>query len=213
MDDQIIKAFNSLPKPSQSNFREVFQNHSTVFQNQLDSIRHEITICIAYDLNQAAIMLTNHLLEKFLRDVVVIEESEIKKMLPENQKKLKDAYKKRSGSTLDNLNDQALKLKIITNEQHQQIKDYVLTIRNPYSHGSSFQILKNIEPLKTLTGSLSDGMDYKVTNTQVNSFPPLQDFFQQLQAKEDAIKYFKFVDSILFSFYEEKNGGTYKRQF
>ncbi|TFF36676.1 hypothetical protein [Mucilaginibacter psychrotolerans] len=213
MNQETNKAFNTLRKPSKENFDEIFENYSIVFENQMDSIRQEIAVCIINELHHAAIMLTSHLLEKFLRDVIVIEESGIKTMIPENQNKIKAAYKKRNSSTLDNLNDEALKLKIISETQHQQIKDYIQTIRNPYSHGSSFQILKNVKPIKTLTGSFSKGISHEMIDTQVNSYLPLQSLFHDFQAKKDSIKYFKFIDSILFSFYKEKNGQVYKRQF
>jgi len=34
---------------------------------ELDVIRHEVCLCLIFHLNQAAIALTNHLLESFLK--------------------------------------------------------------------------------------------------------------------------------------------------
>ncbi|MCX3267462.1 hypothetical protein [Pedobacter agri] len=213
MDQDINNAFVKLRKPSRANFNEIFENYSIVFENQMDSIRKEIILCIVHDLHQAAIMLTNHLLEKFLRAVIVIEESGIEKMIPENQKKIKTAYKNRRSSSLNDLNDEALKRNIISEVQHQQIKEYILTIRNPYSHGSSFQILKDEKPIKTLSGSFSEGIKSEIIETDINSYFPLQSLFQEIRAMKDSVKYFKFVDAILYSFYKEKNEQVFRRQF
>jgi len=132
-------------------------------------------------------------------------------MIPENQKKIKTAYKNRRSSSLNDLNDEALKRNIISEVQHQQIKEYILTIRNPYSHGSSFQILKDEKPIKTLSGSFSEGIKSEIIETDINSYFPLQSLFQEIRAMKDSVKYFKFVDAILYSFYKEKNEQVFRR--
>ena len=54
--------------------RDAYQTHYN--WPELDSLRHEISLCITLGLFQAAITLTNHLLESLLKYALIIHHAE-----------------------------------------------------------------------------------------------------------------------------------------
>jgi len=69
--NEIIKSRFEFINRHYPSIRKAYQNHYD--WPELDPLRHEICICITFGLCQAAITLTNHLLESLLKLALIIK--------------------------------------------------------------------------------------------------------------------------------------------
>ena len=132
-------------------YMENYSNLSFEFENEyefpdLDPIRYEICICIFFNLGQAAITLTNHLIEAALKRILAHNDFYNDYEKNSNLDYLKDLskyFKKYDSKTLyENITTAHSKGLINENERKEllRIKD---DYRNAYSHADKSKTFKD----------------------------------------------------------------------
>ena len=182
---------------------ERFQFHPP--NSHFNSIRHEIKDCLSFGLNQAAITLTNHYLERFLKVSLIHKEIGMKMtdMKVYNERAIA-ATKKFGGIVLGESITKAYQMKIISESEKEQLTLLKNTFRNPFSHydidrtfGKEKTNLKKfsiLEPTKEIESITMD----------ISNFIPFHDMKQSAFAKETAFAYFVYIDD-LCNRYEIRN--------
>ena len=192
-------------KVNTTNFCQIQESAATLLHNQLDNVREEICRCICFNFYQAAITLTNHLIESFLRLSVAIKKSGATEYNDESLVKIDDAFNSLSKLTLFPLINLAFDHKIITEDQLKQIEKYFKKIRNPFSHGSPHQLLNNAGKMGMIRTSFSGKTPLKVMEVDNQKQFQLHGLFQGAKASNDAIPYFKYVDELIITYYHKIN--------
>jgi len=167
---------------------------------EFDPLRDEIAKCLICDLCQAAITLTNHLLENFLKTMLVYQESiqNNDKTKPLDLLIFRPSIDKFDGQVLSKTLEQAKSKGLISNDQWELLDKYRNDFRNAYSHAEKKKIFKD----KTVGTNL-----IKVENDQLNlsdsvqtlliNLPFGQGIAQIILSKEIAFDYFISVDNII----------------
>ncbi len=175
---------------------------------EFDPLRDEICKCVLCDLHQAAITLTNHLLESSLKKCLAMTYSISNK---QNDIKLEDTFKegitKFDQLNLDDTINRACTQGLITKEQKKVLKKFKDEYRNPYSHAITSQIFKDTT-VKGKTISLNEGEnsenllkrifdDESDGVLSVKDILPIQGLIQVVIAKQISVPYFLEVDKII----------------
>lgn len=175
---------------------------------ELDPLRDEICKCLICGLNQAAVTLTNHLVESSIKKCLALKHSIDNK---HDDMKLEDAFKsgieKYDKLELEDTINRARTQGLITKEQKKQLKKFKDDFRNPYSHATSAEIFKDTA-IKGKTISLIDGENpedllARIFNDSADSFLnvkdiiPIQGIVQVMIAKQISQPYFRAVDAII----------------
>lgn len=175
---------------------------------EFDPLRDEICKCIICNLHQAAITLTNHLLESSLKKCLAMKHSISNK---QNDVKLEDAFKegitKFDQLDLDDTINRACTQGLITKEQKKLLKKFKDEFRNPYSHASTAEIFKDTT-VKGKTISLNEGESPENllkrifdNNSDeilaVKDILPIQGLVQVVIARQISVPYFTEVDKII----------------
>jgi hypothetical protein len=191
--------FTSFTSQMLSRYSYIRENYRFELHNpEYDFIRKEICTCLIMGLDQAAITLTNHLLEKFLRLSLIYKEIEnplIDKLkgLDEKYKLPKDKY---ADKDLSNNINQACSKGIITKDEKKILHKYREEFRNGYSHADMDKTFKNIKGgfgLAKLDGSVP----FEYEELQISDIPPLQGILQKYLAETTAMPYFLYLDGII----------------
>ncbi|NLI41679.1 MAG: hypothetical protein GX421_10950 [Caldisericales bacterium] len=167
---------------------------------EFDPLRDEIAKCLVCDLCQAAITLTNHLLENFLKTMLVYQDTiqNNDKTKPLDLLTFRPSVDKFDGQDLAQTLGQAKSKGLITKDQWKLLDKYRNDFRNAYSHAEKKKIFKD----KTVgTNSI------KVENDQFNlsnsvqtlliDLPFGQGIAQVILSKAIAFDYFISVDNII----------------
>lgn len=174
---------------------------------KLDPLRDEICKCLVCDLNQAAITLTNHLLESSLKYFLTIKYSKENKPISSFWGSLfKSGIKKHEKLYLSETIKLASRKNLITDNQEERLNYFRENYRNPYGHASS-KIFGNMKlsgkivtvpkdgNVEKFIADVYDATQYHSTN--VKDFLPIQGIAQVIKAQETALPYFKEVDKII----------------
>ena len=164
----------------------------------LDAIRHEICDCILVGSTQAAVTLTNHLLEKALKALLMHSE-------PSNQnytdaaeieahfENLNNQY---GGMVLQKTIDACANKGLIKEEQATTLHDFRNKFRNAFGHADP---KKTFGETKKKVGIFNPFVhtEVQVSEVKVANFPFLQDTTQKQIADNDGTDYFRYVDSVI----------------
>jgi hypothetical protein len=177
-----------------------FQFNNEYGWPEFDPLRDEITKCLICDLYQASITLTNHLLENFLKTILIYHDTISNK----NKKTDFDLLAFRpSVNTYDGLDlaqtlGRAKRKGLITKEQWKLLEKFREDYRNAYSHAEKKKIFK---------GMTFNTNKVKLENNQINisdSNETLlidlimgQGLAQVILSKEIAFDYFISVDDVI----------------
>lgn len=172
---------------------------------ELDSIRHEICLCIIFDLNQAAISLTNHLLENFVKEILISDcITKVRDEIHNNNfhKHLKEVYsrarQKYGEQNLSNNLREAKRIGLLDDSEFETLDNFRVIFRNAYSHADKAKTLGDttvpVEPFEFKDGEfISLGNQTEIARDLYLA----QGIVQALLAKEESIPYFKSIDSII----------------
>ena len=172
---------------------------------QLDPLRHEICLCLCFGLDQAAVTLTNHLLESFLKYCLFfyLSRPERNPQVANSPEAMVEAFEE-AQDQIDNLTlaqsiNKARSLRILTKEETKDLIEIKKTLRDPYSHASKKNLLgKGKIPVMPATL----GQDYSINPLeQVHvdvALNPLVNWYAQLQhARKMALPYFRYIDDLI----------------
>jgi hypothetical protein len=173
---------------------------------EMDTLRHEIALALIFGLHQAAITLTNHLLESLMKTSLIMFESSQDKsgdtedhrgLLASLKAKFKSAISKYGNSDLGPNINRARKLGIIDKDEAKVLDEFRVNFRNAYGHSDK----------RRTFGDASTSMQAaKIEDDRIVTEPPEitrlheivigQGLFQAYQARAQAVPYFLYMDGL-----------------
>jgi hypothetical protein len=168
------------------------------YQSEFDILRKEIARCYVIAAYQACITLTNHLLERYCKIILIYVKSNFKTI--DNSKSLESQFeegnkaylKKELYTTLNALRT----LNLISKEERKELEVYREVYRNGFSHANPEQILGD-KKVTHIMGSLYTGEIGKVEESKLSKIPFLQGDAVENFAKVNALKYFIVVENLI----------------
>ena len=189
------------------NFNKVQPLLNTSFgQYELDSVHQEICYCLLLDLTQASITLTNHLLEKHLKLLLIYNEKGQGRQA-QNLKEMYELYGEASAKygsqDLSNTINLCCSRALITKEDKKHLHKYRKIFRNGFSHADMEKIFGNAK-IPLAMGSFTDPTKIETGELRVAEIPLLQGVAQKQMADTNAFDYFLHVHQIIKSSLNKK---------
>ncbi|SEM14187.1 hypothetical protein SAMN04488008_11028 [Maribacter orientalis] len=176
-----------------------FEDELTVLDN-LKEVRTEICYCIFFGLNQAAITLTNHLLEDTLKTGLLYSEYGVKLLndLNDMDTFYKDGLDKYNGLDLSGTINRSCSKGLISKEEKKILHEFRERLRNGFSHSDSRKIFKDIK-VPFWMGSFRDIDEEKLNfkECSISDIPQFQGLAKSELAKNHSFHYFNCVYGIL----------------
>lgn len=194
---------NSLLQEHQQRFHSNFDSIADLITTPynwslLDAIRIEICDCILVSASQAAVTLTNHLLEKSLKALLMHNEPTDQNYTDGAQieahfENLNNQY---GGMILQNTINACLAKGLITTEQVTNLHEFRKKFRNAFGHADPN---KTFGETKKRIGIFNPIIHEKVkfSEVKVANFPFLQDTTQKAIANNECVNYFRYVDNVI----------------
>jgi hypothetical protein len=173
---------------------------------ELDPVRHEVALCLVFGLPQAAITLTNHLLESLLKFALIYDHAI--KHQPNTQpppkasiRALRDWLRPAKELYMDKdlsfTIDRACSLGLITKEQKKRLHEFRQNFRNAFSHADKAKTFGNVVT-QVNAAHLEAG---RIATEQPEEVPiadllVAQGLFQVTYARNNAAPYFQYVDHL-----------------
>jgi hypothetical protein len=208
-NDDILNEISSfskeITKDAVSNYKRIRQFYVNEYGlTEIDPLRYEICICITLSLYQAAVTLTNHLLEKYLKIALIYNATKEKITKINLETIFKPAVDKYSGLELAKTINLCCSKAIINKEQKNQLHIYREKIRNAYSHADMNKTFTGMKiPVQFGKIDYKDPENiFKVEHTSevnLSDFVLFQGIAQVIISKEISFDYFGYVDSIIRS--------------
>lgn len=202
--NEIIRSRFEFINKNYLSVRDTYKNHYD--WPELDPLRHEISLCIIFGLCQAAIALTNHLLESLLKYALIIKHSENKKMDEEKTKgqvvtslieRFEEGRRLYGDANLDTTINRACTLGIISKEKKKRLHECRERFRNAYSHSDKEKTFGDSSMPVTGVRFDKDGLKIDETcETKIAEFLPGQGIIQVILAQKEATPYFLYIDSL-----------------
>jgi hypothetical protein len=204
--EEFIEELNLVLFPNYESIKDIF--NVEYGYPELDPVRDEICKCIICNLHQAAVTLTNHLVESSIKKCLALKHSIDDKL---DEMKLEDAFKsgieKYDKLELEDTINRARTHGLITKEQKKQLKKFKDEFRNPYSHATTAEIFKDTaikgKSISLIEGENPEDLLARIFNDssenllQVKDILHIQGMVQVMIAKQISIPYFREVDSII----------------
>lgn len=185
-------------------YLQVRDAYQTPYQwPNLDPLRHEVALCITFGLHQAAINLTNHLLESLLKEALITHHS-----LPVLRKSggdvvnsfiegTEEARSKYGGANLGKTLSAAKRVGLITKDQWKELDEFRKHVRNPYSHADRAAMLRDttvpMQPVRLSDGAFELGESREVRAAKM---PIGQGLILAMIAERQSVPYFLHVDGL-----------------
>lgn len=196
LSERLIQIKNNYPQ-----VREAYQN--TYDWPEIDPIRHEISLCLMFGLNQAAITLTNHLLENLLKTTLIAYYSKDK--FPKDSKDkvndlvemTREAREKYGDMALGDCINNVRKAGLIDKKQQNFLHEIRDAFRNAFSHADKEKIFQGgTVPIQVMSIE-DDGISAEVKKVvKLSDLVIGQGIIQAMQAEREAPWYFKNIDSL-----------------
>lgn len=187
------------------NVRDIF---NTPYEwPEIDVLRNEVCLCLVFGLYQAAMTMTNHMLESFLKTSLGYKES-FNNFDPDNEDKstnalvqsLRPGFEKYDGKNLYQTIEVAHKEDLISKDQKDQLHEFRDDYRNAYSHAQKSKIHKDREiPIQGV--HLEEGGEFKFdpeTAHKIVDLPFIHGQAQYYHAKAHAPAYFWYVNDLVW---------------
>ncbi|MDR1896579.1 MAG: hypothetical protein LBR10_07305 [Prevotellaceae bacterium] len=184
-----------------------------LFENQygypeLDPVRAEICKCLVCGLNQAAITLTNHLLEMSLKTCLIFKYSKKNKGTNTDVFDWFDeGVKKYDSIDLGQSINAACSVGLLTKPQKLRLYDFREQFRNAFSHGSLEKTFGDITaPVKVITTKDFNSIEElgkiafdrnKDKSVKLTKLPMFRGIAQAMFAQQNSIPYFMEIDKII----------------
>jgi hypothetical protein len=204
--DEFIKELNA-------NISNNYQTVEYAFENEyqwpeVDPVRNEICKCILCGFNQAAITLTNHLMESALKKALITYESRENKIEQHDITNIfDDATKKYANKNLEFTIKQAYNNGLITNEEKEILDKYRKQYRNAFSHADPQKTFAGISTpvIVFTTNDLNENDEFfkrvfedkPNTHLYAENTIIIQGIIQSIIAGNEAIPYFLALDGIV----------------
>jgi len=189
------------------NYPLVEEKYNTPYgMPELDPLRHEISLCLMFGFHQAAITLTNHLIEWYVKLMLIykdsIEKSKSKDASKSNYDNLESYFEEGinsyMGKDMSITINKAKSMGIFTKEQWKKLDEIREDFRNAFSHADSSKIFKDIEI--EVTGLSTTNGTFKSESPllrRISKNPIMQGQMKVNFAELHAIEYFTFIDDLI----------------
>jgi hypothetical protein len=209
MMDDYYKEVNDLINSRSEFIVEFYPKVRSAYKNtydwpELDPLRHEISICLVFGLCQAAITLTNHLLESLLKYSLIIHQTKNNRpaekigMVSGFIQHLTPARMQFGKQELGNNIDKSCSLGIITKEEKKALHVFRIHFRNAYSHSDKDKTFG--DSTIGVQGVRLEDNQLKVEVPEIAKIAELivgQGLVQAKLAQNDALPYFLEIDSLV----------------
>jgi hypothetical protein len=212
-DDPRQKIVDEMNEVLRSRKEEIISNYPLIrdlFQKpykmpELDPLRHEVGLCLILGLNQAAITLTNHLLETFLKLVLIYDHTNRSIDKTEPKKGIKSLVDDFSGGIaaynnkdLDFTINRACTVGLITKDQKKQLHAFRENFRNAYGHSDKKKLFGDSEvPVQAMRFEVNEIVTEPEAMAKVFDIPIFQGLAQHYHAKANAAPYFRYLDGVI----------------
>ena len=166
---------------------------------ELDPIRYEICKCIFVGCYQAAITLTNHLLENSLKTFLIYHDLINRNLNTiEFYEEMKISSNKFNNRNLYETIDLIFDFELIDETQKEKLHEYRNNYRNAFSHADKKKTFRNEKTGFTTVG-IENGEIVVKGKHETNKAEMLitQGIFQAIKAENESISYFTYIDSIV----------------
>ena len=211
------KTIRDFIEQRQSNIYNNYDSIAYAFENhydwpEVDPVRYEICECIICGFYQAAITLTNHLLESVLKKALIIDTS-VKNKTDQNNiaNVFDDASAHFAKENLYNNIEQAYKVGLITDAEKNTLHNCRESYRNAFSHADPQKTFSGISiPAKIFTTKDLDNpedffkrvfADKPNTSLSAENNIIVQGIAQCIKAEQQATQYFLTIDGVIRSIY------------
>ncbi len=205
--DEINKELNSIAKEVTKEAVANYQKIRRIFKNEyqlpeVDPLRFEICLCLTLGLYQAAITLTNHLLEKYLKIALIYVETNQKITVENVEGLFKQSVDNYSNKDLSTTINACCTKGIITKAQKKDLEQFKNRIRNPFSHADMKKTFEGMT-IPAQIGKIDYNSKENILkverefNITINNFPPFQGIAQAIMAKEISFSYFEYLDNLI----------------
>lgn len=210
--EKYIQELNEILDSREPHVIKIYPKIRDIFRNgyewpEMDTLRYEISLCLTFGLYQAAITLTNHMLESLLKfslsykyvfDKQPEKESKTGRSITSLIKELKPGFEEYDDKTLYFTIEEAFKVGTINEERKKQLHNYRQLPRNAYSHAEKNKIHRDIKiPVQSLF--MDEEGRFQVdpeTEHKVSDLPFIHGIAQVKHAEVNAPPYFINVDSL-----------------
>ena len=200
-----------------ANIRNNYNTIAEAFENEygwpeVDSVRSEVCKCLICGLHQAAITLTNHLLESVLKKALIIEESAKNKTAHSDITNVfDDATEKYANKNLDFTINQACRKGLINKEEKNILHGFREQYRNAFSHADPQKTFSGISIPATIftTKDLDNPEEFfkraftdkpnVILSAENNVI--IQGLVQRIKTEQEAVHYFLAIDGIVRNLY------------
>lgn len=200
-------ALSEYTKTFPSRFKLVELEYCTPYDwPEMDTLRHEICGCISFGLNQAAITLTNHLLESLLKYSLAYHYSlnHPKHLGAEQQLAelimnfTEEGLKKYGKANLNQNINEANRLGLINDEELELLHSFRKKFRNPFGHSDKEDTFDDLSiPVNVATLQGSELISQPEVVVQIAKMPILHGIAQAQLAEIDAPQYFQKMDRLV----------------
>ena len=208
---QMIDELNKIIESREPEVIEMYPKVRAAYLNhydwsELDTLRHEVCLCLIFGLYQAAITLTNHMLESLLKFALSYKHAfDNFKDNPENRSlttllsSLKPGFEHYDGKDLSYTINRSCTLGLITKDQKKQLHQFRQLFRNAYSHAEKKKIHGDKDiPVQSLHMTDRGKMDVDPEEVhKILDIPFIHGEAQYYHAKANAPAYFLYVDALV----------------
>jgi hypothetical protein len=169
---------------------------------ELEPLRYEITLCLTFGLYQAALTLTNHLLESLLKCALSYHYALQKQpkqaiSLKTFTEWFKEAQSRYNDKELSYTINQASTHGFITKEEKKKLHHFRTTLRNAYGHADRRKQFGNTTvPAQAVNFADTKAIKEGKQNVPLVDLPLFHGFFQVIYAEADAVPYYLFIDNL-----------------
>lgn len=201
--NEILRSRESESISSYLLVRDLYQRHYNM--PELDPLRHEICLCLIFGLNQAAITLTNHLLETFLKLVLIydhtnknIDKSKPKEGIKSLVNEFSEGIAMYNDKDLDFTINRACTVGLISKDQKKELHAFRENFRNAYSHSDKRKLFGDSEvPVQAMRVEGDSIVTDPESVEKVFDLPIFHGVVQHFQAKANAGPYFRYLDGVI----------------
>jgi hypothetical protein len=189
--ENLNKNFDECVKYFDFEYKHFFDFRTVIFQ---------VTKCLILELDFATITLTNHILERLLKQALISKVVGIKPIPTELWNSIFEGPTKLYSSiSLGNSIEFCKKEGLITDLEKDTLFNVIRELmRNGFSHADSTKVLANIpDAMPMFQGNLNDPTNLQPITLNPKIVPPLQSLHMEQFAKANAKNYFSYVFKLL----------------
>ncbi len=207
MTAELKEISDFLSQSMTQNYPKIRDQYQNAYEwPELDPKRREICLCLLLGLHQAAISMTNHLLESLLKTALIShrsiqanhgEDVSPNIMVDALVVHTADGRREYGSESLGNLINAACTEGLLTKPEKKRLQAYRDQFRNAYGHADSEKTLGETSMLVQAFRLTPEDLEPGQSKLQrAAEFLPAQGLIQAMQAEGEALPYFLYIDRL-----------------